>query len=113
MQSGKSVRCLLSSPFLYAIFSTFIVGTKLPKIADIKECFRLKTIKLADNQMVIQNHPNLGFSDSLPLITSGMTLEVLFGYTSFTSIYLSFHPDSAQSRGGVIITSRQQLSLSK
>jgi hypothetical protein len=72
MQSGKRVRCLLSSPFLYAIFCTFIVGTKLPKTADIKEFIRLKTIKLIDNQKVAKrdahmlNLAHIMFSDSLP-----------------------------------------------
>jgi hypothetical protein len=62
MQSGNSVLCLLSSPFLYAIFGTFIIGTKLRKIADIQEFTRLKTIKLSDNKTVATNakfeHPD-------------------------------------------------------
>jgi hypothetical protein len=72
MQSGNSVLCLLSSPFLYAIIGTFIIGTKLLKTADIKEFIRLKTIKLIDNQKVAKrdahmlNLAHIMFSDSLP-----------------------------------------------
>ena len=49
--------------------------SRLCSRADIKECFRLKSIKLADNQMVIQNHPKLGFSDSLSPLLMEMILE--------------------------------------